>query len=681
MFVFACGDDDMMDEDASAPDGSAADAPLADASDVGEGSDASIDGGEGWSVDAGENVETLVLDRVVLRGLVDGASPEEVQWTTVAGPAAAAITSPFSLESEAVFFTPGSYTIQLRVWDGETRVVDTLEVEVGEPTPEGPALVAADAPRELKATIHSLGVEWDVEDGDRDGLGVILVRPAESELPWQRSLNMTRIDYVYPEAIQGYGNPPSSEPRAFDMVAGSMFFLEENARFEVQVLLADRDGGYAQYETVVQTRAYPAIPAGAEALYVTPGGGGGSGSASDPYRGIAAAEAAASPGSLFLLGPGNYGNITFRASGSEGQPVRWAAQDRDARPNFSQVTVVASDVSLFGFDVRNPGGGSPGVRSGEGSERVGIRYFDVRGYGYSVALHRSSWDWTIVDSVLVGINDPGVSDFSGEGVEFNHSSGHVVAYNSISRSADGVSYPHRHCDVYNNDIFDTSDDGIEADFGYANNRFWANYVHNTRAAGISFQPQFSGPWYFLYNQVSMSGEGHVFKYNGKVDRNVFLNNTFATERGLIARISNPMTSQISRNNLYLTGGSRVFRVYDWGENEWLPDFDFYEVDWRTDLDHDGFFHAPSDSAYVWLGTNYADLDALRANVDIEENGLHLAASDFVDRSAPRIELSEGSQALGAGVRLPNVHPLAGAPDLGAHERGAAPWFYGPRDWE
>ncbi len=61
---------------------------------------------------------------------------------------------------------------------------------------------------------------------------------------------------------------------------------------------------------------------------------------------------------------------------------------------------------------------------------------------------------------VAGDNDPVTGGISGEGIELNHSSGHVVAYNSITRTADGVSYPDRNCDIYGNDIFDVSDDGL-----------------------------------------------------------------------------------------------------------------------------------------------------------------------------------------------------------------------------
>jgi hypothetical protein len=63
----------------------------------------------------------------------------------------------------------------------------------------------------------------------------------------------------------------------------------------------------------------------------------------------------------------------------------------------------------------------------------------------------------------------------------------VVAFNTISRVADGISYPHSNCDIYGNDIFGTSDDGIEFDYGETNVRCWGNRISNPKNNGISLQ--------------------------------------------------------------------------------------------------------------------------------------------------------------------------------------------------
>ena len=61
------------------------------------------------------------------------------------------------------------------------------------------------------------------------------------------------------------------------------------------------------------------------------------------------------------------------------------------------------------------------------------------------------------------ITPAATASLSGEGIELNQGDGHIVAHNSITNVADGVSYPGAGCDIYGNEIFDVSDDGIEPD--------------------------------------------------------------------------------------------------------------------------------------------------------------------------------------------------------------------------
>jgi hypothetical protein len=78
-------------------------------------------------------------------------------------------------------------------------------------------------------------------------------------------------------------------------------------------------------------------------------------------------------------------------------------------------------------------------------------------------------------------------------------------------------------DIYGNDVFDTSDDGIELDYGSANVRVWANRIHNAVHNGISFEPQAGAPWYIVRNQIVGNVES-AFKFR-TTDRFVLLHNT------------------------------------------------------------------------------------------------------------------------------------------------------------
>ena len=74
-------------------------------------------------------------------------------------------------------------------------------------------------------------------------------------------------------------------------------------------------------------------------------------------------------------------------------------------------------------------------------------------------------NWYIADNIIVGDTPYTTGSLDGEGIDLNITGGHTVAHNRISNVADGISYPAGNVDIFGNDIFDTSDDGIEPDYG------------------------------------------------------------------------------------------------------------------------------------------------------------------------------------------------------------------------
>src|SRR5712691_9665490 len=90
------------------------------------------------------------------------------------------------------------------------------------------------------------------------------------------------------------------------MLAGSLFFLQAGATYEARLTLADPDGGTAQQVVTVTTRIEPRPNPAGRVRYVIPGSGGGSGALTDPFKGLATADAAAQPGDIFIVQPGIY---------------------------------------------------------------------------------------------------------------------------------------------------------------------------------------------------------------------------------------------------------------------------------------------------------------------------------------------------------------------------------------
>jgi hypothetical protein len=315
------------------------------------------------------------------------------------------------------------------------------------------------------------------------------------------------------------------------------------------------------------------------------------------------------------------------------------------------------------------------------------------GFNYSITMQAGSNDWYFADNTIVGDKTDVrvVGDFGGEGIELEHTSGHTVCYNSISRVADGTSYMNRNCDIYNNDIFDVVDDGIEPDYGYANIRIWKNRITNPRNHGLSLQPMFCGPWYFVRNQIM--GEGnYMIKYR-VVDRFLLAHNTFVGWNTLDIFDQNILYG-LSRNNLWIQAGGtgyiwEAMPCTDAGSctqpERWTPD-------WRTSVDYDGFDWGASNPSFKWFdpAQRFATLAAFSSAAGIETHGMHVSSADLfdslfafnADSLFPRhcLTLRPGCGAVDKGVVLAGINEdfLGAAPDLGAYESGAALPWYGPR---
>jgi hypothetical protein len=534
------------------------------------------------------------------------------------------------------------------------------------------------------STPTCISIEWDVSgDSDHDATcGVQYREQASGE--WKPALPLFRVDY------QWWYHTQRAE-RPFNMFAGSIMFLKPGTSYEVRLELVDPDGGKQTKLVTVATRPIPVLPAGGRTLHVAPGDGSGSGSADDPFLGLTTAQEAARPGDIFLLHLGDYGSFLFEQPGEAGKYVVWkAAGDGDAV--FDAIRVGASHVWLEGLTLKRKGE-SNGLRALAETTDVVLRRNTFRGFHYSITLSTTSRNWHITDNVIAGDNDPNQptnqGGISGEGVELNHSGGHVVAYNSISHVADGISYPERNVDIFGNDIFDVSDDGLEPDRGYANVRMWGNRITNVKNNALSFQPMRCGPWYFVRNLVI--GKAAIFKFRVQ-DRFALVNNTFVKWGSIGNRMHHILTS-LSRNNLYISadGSAPVWVAYDCRQPQFcLPNN--YEPTWMTDVDYDGFDWGDSPEAFRWDNhrQRFKDLRTFAEAVGIEKHGIRVRKEDIFaewripsepNRVAPQhLTLKAGSKAVDRGAIVPNITDgfIAESPDLGAYEYGTPLPHYGPR---
>ncbi len=248
-------------------------------------------------------------------------------------------------------------------------------------------------------------------------------------------------------------------------------------------------------------------------------------------------------------------------------------------------------------------------------------------------------------------------------------------------------------DFYDNDIFNMGDNCIETDGGGRNIRVFRNRCLNTALQGLSAQPIFGGPVYFIRNIVYNGPGSGSLKFVSTPSGILVYQNTFIGE----VAVPGPASNEHFRNNLILAQGAAgpVFAV---------GTFTNY-----SSSDYNGFApNAGADASFQWISPPFgtrADYVAapvarsFRTLADYQKatgQDLHsrLVGYDvFVNVPKPDIEdpqriydvrpldfaLRKRSAAVDAGTVLPNVTDgfTGRAPDLGALEIGLPAPRYGP----
>lgn len=592
-------------------------------------------------------------------------------------------------------------------------------------TPSQSLAAADDATQPLTlrhdATIHSIGIEWDVAGDANHNAACTVKYRKQGAAQWSQALPLFRVDYAW-----YYGKAKAAKPA--NMLAGSILFLSPATTYDVQLSLADPDGGGETKTLVATTRPIPEMPKGGRTLHVVPGEGGGTGSQQDPFKGLAAADTAVKPGDIVRLRAGSYGDVQLDKGGAErGQYIVWTAAG-DGEAVLTSIKLNASHIWLDGLTLKRAGRRNGITTAGQPVVDAVITRNRITGYHYCILMNRQCRDWHIADNVLVGsktwpfVKNPKLDPkddenqaLSGEGVEMAESvGGHVLCYNTISHVADGVSYPGHDCDVYGNDIFQVTDDAVETDRGWANVRVWGNRIADFGFAALSFQPMNCGPWYFVRNQIvgTMRQDTelrapHIFKFRVQ-DRFALVNNTIVFGKNLDVYCDSLFTS-FCRNNLFIssTGSKPIWVAMRYKNRDGTPAAPTYVLPmqkpgWMTDVDYNGYdwgADAKNWRTPVFRGDwtpdvhkNYfVDLKGFAEVVGVEKHGLRVRKEEVFEQwTVPAgvgdvgptiLQLKKGGPAIDAASELPNViGPFTGkAPDLGCQELGVPLPHYGVRD--
>ncbi len=604
-----------------------------------------------------------------------------------------------------------------------------------------------------RPTLICLGFEWPLSGDDNRNATVDLAYRKAGESAWRQGMPLLRmggekvfrkelgLDYTVPE-----------------MFAGSLLDLEPDTEYEARLTMRDPDGvkGEAARTLRVRTRGEPQAAKNGRVLHVYPPGW--TGPKQEPsFVGLKKAyygsgngdwsvlsERKVRSGDIILVHAGLYkgdrmryseptgldfdGTYHLTAKGTVQRPIviRAAGDGEvifDGDGAHTLFNVMAADHHIFeGLTIRNADiAFQAGLKDVAGAKGLTVRDCRIEDVGVAVnAQFAGSHDFLISDNIMLGRDDrhrllgwynPGI--YGGNRLKSYHAvkvygAGHVVRHNYIAYFHDGISVCTHgspdsdpadrasSIDFYNNDIHLMADDFIESDGGVHNIRVMRNRGVNAGQCGLSAQPVYGGPAYFIRNVVYHVPTGCGLKFNVKPTGMVLYHNTMITE----ALPGDTYANTHMRNNLFLgtdTPGRAVFR--------------FTNATAYSTFDYNGYRLNPqTKEQFQWTGPRagraidyepgresakrFASLAELRTATGQEAHGLEVDYSIFRNLRAPEtgkphavyhardldFTLAPGGNGIDAGVPVPNVNDgYAGkAPDLGAYEAGQLPPQYGPR---
>ncbi|MFC1713399.1 chondroitinase-B domain-containing protein [Candidatus Poribacteria bacterium] len=543
-------------------------------------------------------------------------------------------------------------------------------------------------------TLKCLGFRWYIDGDDNANASVTVTYRQKGESAWRAALPMLRVN-------REVANQQFDPYTCGNLFAGSIMYLEPDTEYEVQLNLTDPDGGNAEKSVTVKTRPVPVAPDLDRTLYVYPVGYTGE-KQTPSYSSLASAVEELRPGDLVLLNAGVYEigeeGIKVTESGTAENPIVF-------RGAGNGESIIEGGGAKMIFDIRNADHlffEDLTIRNGDhtfradGASWLTVRrchIYDVRMGLYSYS--ENSTNWYIADNTITGRNKnwyPRKEDNpSHTGINF-YGRGHVVCYNRISKFWDclaianyGIPKESRdlQCvaiDMYNNDLFEAVDDGVESDYGCHNVRIFDNRIFDCHT-GLSAQPFYGGPVYFIRNQLygitSLSLKLHNYCSGLEI-----YHNTLICARQAFRSFKYWQNGTL-RNNLFL--GVTRYAVETGSPHP------------RTTLDYNGYRKTddPEGRFIKWFDgkedIRYNDLTEFTRGTGFEEHGVIVDFDIFVKADPPAegmtydadfgdLRLRPTSAAIDAGAVLPNVNDdyTGNAPDLGCFESGNPLPHYGPR---
>ncbi len=597
-------------------------------------------------------------------------------------------------------------------------------------------------------TLVCAGFEWCIAGDINRNASVEVSYRKKGDHEWNTAMPLLRIG-----GERVYGHEQRWEYIVPAKFAGSIFNLQPATLYECRFLLSDPDGieGDAEHQVTVQTRPEPQPYPHSQVYHVYPPGHTGPKERpaftglNEAYYGIGntgdwwnVPEARVRPGDIILVHAGLYkgnrlryadalaldfhGAYVFTQKGTADKPITIkAAGDGEAVFDgdgaYRLFDLMAADYHYFeGLTIRNTDiAFYAGLKKVMGCSGLTVKNCRIHDVGIAVVSYSAdSRDFYIADNILTGRHDPdtlvGWYGFENPAPLTSYYAikvygrGHVVCHNAISFFHDGVCIdthglpedgkPCVSIDIYRNDIFNMSDDFIEADGGVHNIRVFENRGFNSYHSALSAQPVFGGPVYFIRN-ICYHVPGTALKYTVRPAGIFTLHNTFIAEAAI-----NNFSNGHFMNNLFIGPDNTrpILQATNFTRYTSL-DYNVYRKKptgpglyrWRSPL-HDSLNQADEKDLSMQIFNTLAEF---REQTGMERHGMETADDIFVHVPLPDpkqkgkiyplagydFRLKPGAEVIDKACVLANINDgyTGGAPDPGALEYGQPGPNYGPRN--
>ena len=515
------------------------------------------------------------------------------------------------------------------------------------------------------ATVHTIGLSLPVLAGDEDFDASVRVAYRRLDSPnWKEALPLQRVRTdTLSWAV------PSQFPIA-EQFAGSIFDLSPDSSYEIRLTIDDPDGGTAARTVTAATRPEPLdAPRSGHRVDV------------DSSDRLMAALRQAQPGDVIVLAKGRYrGPVLLERSGTDADPIVVKGRDRaettiESPGDEYGVRITGSHVHLEDVTIRSS---AWGIAISNASDVV-IRGTHIEDVNFGInGRGGANRNFYICDNLLEGKGvrwpDTSGKTWNYEGIVVT-GAGHVICHNTVAGFGDALGLsqpagiPNRAIDFYGNDVRWGGDDGIELDYSERNVRAFRNRFGNV-AMGISFQPVWGGPVYALRNVIYNTAVA-PYKLNQQPSGFFILHNT-SVRSGWAWLQHGEAASNFSFHNNLTIGTKPVYltpylQIAGIDYNGWSPDGEF-----KFDYSWSGFSSLSRQSPYERHGR------LLNAPVFVATVAVPPTFESFMP--PPALMLDPGSNAVDAGLRLPNINDdyTGEQPDLGVLERGREAPQYGIR---